>query len=358
MSRKTEYRFNENFELLVHWFLPEGNMKNYITGKLIHNCDSFKDDFFLELYGDFDEISERTIIVENKLREKINIIGFTSDGKTVVIENAIKINGTFVSNGFPTSKFLVGRCLVINSMIYINSDKNAKFILDKGIDNIEISSCEFNFTRLKSWIGDINTKKDIGDESASISLALSEDSNDKFYISNKNICLEKILKCDIINNSIRSEYYWKMKSLDGSCLNVRQFIDLIKSFKNLIQFFVGQKIGYSYIKLKTNLEGRCNHLVNCYIVTRQFITFSKFSGNYITLKYADIKDQFNEILNNWYLKEDKFINITENYLSNINSFYYSHSTLLNSIRSLEMFHRNFYIEDDAFEDTQINKLKE
>lgn len=164
MSRKTEYRFNENFELLVHWFLPEGNMKNYITGKLIHNCDSFKDDFFLELYGDFDEISERTIIVENKLREKINIIGFTSDGKTVVIENAIKINGTFVSNGFPTSKFLVGRCLVINSMIYINSDKNAKFILDKGIDNIDISSCEFNFTRLKSWIGDINTKKDIGDE--------------------------------------------------------------------------------------------------------------------------------------------------------------------------------------------------
>ena len=90
MSRKTEYRFNENFELLVHWFLPEGNMKNYITGKLIHNCDSFKDDFFLELYGDFDEISERTIIVENKLREKINIIGFTSDGKTVVIEMRLK----------------------------------------------------------------------------------------------------------------------------------------------------------------------------------------------------------------------------------------------------------------------------
>ncbi|MDU2557594.1 MAG: hypothetical protein E7C95_01340 [Anaerococcus prevotii] len=358
MSIITEYRFDENFELLGHWFLPEGGINNSITGKLIHDCDGFKDDFFLELYGDFDEISGRTIIVENKLREKINIIGFTSDGKTVVIENAIKIYGTLVSNGFPTSKFLVGRCLVINSLIDINSYKIAKFITDKGIDNIEISSCEFNFTRLKSWIGDINTKKDIGDESASISLALSEDSNDKFYISNKNICLEKILKCDIINNSIRSEYYWKMASIDGSCLNVRQFIDLIKSFKNLIQFFVGQKIGYSYIKLKTNLEGRCNHLVNCYIVTRQFITFSKFSGNYITLKYADIKDQFNEILNNWYLKEDKFINITENYLSNINSFYYSHSTLLNSIRSLEMFHRNFYIEDDAFEDTQINKLKE
>lgn len=68
MSRKTEYRFDENFELLGQWFLPEGNVDNSITGKLIHNYDSFKDDFFLELYGDFDEISERTIIVEEQYR--------------------------------------------------------------------------------------------------------------------------------------------------------------------------------------------------------------------------------------------------------------------------------------------------
>lgn len=350
---KHNYRIDTEFEMVGIWTLPGYSLSSGISGKLIFKDNKLR----LELYGDFNDIKENDGVqylgIENEKEDYI--FGFSQDGCTVIIEEAFRVKYKANFPGIPSAEYSSNRCLLMQ-INYVNYDYTFEELLNtfisEGIDNIECSYCRFSLRDMNLWMNSPIIKRKIKDKSECIYYDLSEDEIEKFIVQGKNLVYSNDVICKRNSNTLSEEHFWRLESNNDKKLTLRELKINIDLFKNLIQFFVDSPTEYTFIDFEIAIEGKFRKTISAQYIYLQYKSQTKTK---VSIYYTDIKDRFTSILENWYDKNDRLTLIIDNYLNEININYFSEAKLLNAMKNLEIYHRNF---KDTTKDQPVNESLE
>lgn len=351
------YRLDTDFEMIGIWTLSGYNLNSGISGKL-----TFKNNILLlDLYGDFNDLRADNEIqfFGVKLVIEEYIIGFSQDGYTVILENAIETNHKTRVPGFSSSQFKVSKSIImkINYSLYQISfeDLCSKFI-SKGLDAIECTSCLFSLRDMNQWMNSSVIKREEQEKYECIFYDLSVGEAEKFSVQEKNLLYMSDVVCKRSFNTLSEEHFWRLKSDIDDNLTLGELKENMDLFKNLFQLFLDSPTEYTFIYFKVSIEGYIKESIPIHYIYSQYKSDEKTK---INLFYTDIKDEFSSILNNWYRKNEQLSLIIDNYLNDINTDYFSESKLLNAIKNLEIYHRNFRDETKSKPiDEELEQSKE
>ncbi|MBG9983231.1 hypothetical protein HZY86_09185 [Aerococcaceae bacterium DSM 111020] len=142
---KQNYRLDTDFEMVGVWTIPGYDISSGITGKLIFKNNSL----LLNLYGDLNDIKEDSgvqyIGVEQEIEEYI--IGFSQDGRIVIIENAMRTKYNLNSPGFALTQYSSNKCIImhVNYAYYdYKVEELCRNLINDGLNCIACTSCKFS----------------------------------------------------------------------------------------------------------------------------------------------------------------------------------------------------------------------
>ncbi|QTJ38269.1 MULTISPECIES: HEPN domain-containing protein [Dolosigranulum] len=350
---KEKCRLDKDFEKVGLWTLPNYSFSSGISGKIIYNNNSLK----LEIYGDLNDIKEsdgiRCFGIEPEKEEVI--IGFTQDGYTVIIEDAYQRYRTASYPGMVYTEYIFNKCILMK-INYCDSEKSENQLLEMiknvGIDNIPCSSCKFSIRDMNLWMNSSEIHQKIGCKSKCIYYDLSSYDIDYFYVHDDNLVFSNDVVCKSIGNSLSEEYFWKLTTINSDQHSLSDYKTNIDSFKSLLQLFIDSPTQYSFIDFEIPMEGYYKNNITAHYIYSQF---HSETNTKVRLPYNVLSDKLGLILENWFKKKNKLSLIIDNYLNDINNNYFSEAKLLNAIKNLEIYHRNFkdnvnnQIEDEGLE---------
>lgn len=354
---KQNYRLDTDFEMVGVWTIPGYNISTGITGKL-----TFKNNLLLlDLYDDINNIKESSAIqyigADNVIEEYI--IGFSQDGYTIIIENAIRTNFNLNSPGFALTQYSSHKSIImqVNYAHYdFSLEKLCHSLISDGLDAIECKSCRFSLKDMNVWMNSSVIKRKEKKKSECIYFDLLEGEEEQFPVQDKNLLFSSDVICKSSPNTLSEEHFWRLESNDGENLTLGELKQNIDLLKNLFQLFVDSPTEYTFIDFQIAIEGKVRKTIPTYYIFSQYKSHSKTK---ISLYYTDIKDNFNLALKNWYEKNEQLSLIIDNYLNDININYFSESKLLNAIKNLEIYHRNFKdTSKNEQVDAELEKSKE
>lgn len=342
------YRIDSDFEVIGEWFLPKYGFSSSTTGKLIFKDSKIR----LQLYGSFDDFNENAVEYgTSELKKETYIFGFSQDGCTIIIENAIVVDWKMSVPGMKYTEYSTNRCLVMEinySHFGFGVDQLCNMLVNEGIDNISCKSCNFSIKDMNLWMNSSAIKSQLKDKYCSIYYDLSEVETDTFTVRDRNLLYSNDVICKRDSNRLSEEYFWILKGKNGENITLKELKTSIDVFKNLLQFFVESPTEYTFINFKIAVEGENEKTISAHYIQSQYKSKVKTK---VSVHYTDIKEKLASILENWYNKNDKLSLIIENYLNDVNTNYFSNTKLLNAIKNLEIYHRKF---KDIQEDRQIN----
>lgn len=343
-----EFRQDTEFEMLGQFVYAGKSLDEGVSGKIIYKKDGLINRLELEIYGElFESDLDFNLDGFNRLYK---IIGFTNNGFTVIIDKAVKKTARVSYPGIPYTRYSISRCLFLN----INYNKSFYVISNKlseiGIDNLKVKSCEYSIAGIDEWIDETNVCYDVVEGKYRYEIDTDKVSEDVYLINDENLKISSGFEIKTSSMGFKENYYWNVESIDNQDLNIKYIIDKLKIFKELLDIFITVPIDFSYIKFKIPIEQMDNKLVTGYLVAGRINTDNYRKIN-TDIPYSKIKENFREILCNWYKKRDKLALITQNLIINKYSRQFNQSVLLNSIKNLEIYHRNF-VEKEI----EINKI--
>lgn len=334
-----DYRLDKNFEIIGTWVLPGENFTSGTTGKLSFIDGRLK----LEVYGDLNrkKSDSRLPFFEDGLTYEEYILGFSQDGFTILLNKNHQIKYKQSSPGFDYSEYTVGRSILMKvNYAYFDYTPESllQHIIDIGINNIECISLQFSFKGINNWMDSTVIRKKIKDKGQSIFYDFEDTENDVFELSKYNIKYTNSVTCQTTTNSIHEEYFWKLNAIDEMKYTLDEYLQYMHSFKDLIHLFVETPTEYTFVDFDIAIEGKNRKSIKTYYIYDQF---KAEKVPKVSITYNDIKDRFSIVLENWFEKNNRLSLIVDNYLNDINTNYFSDSKLLNSIKNLEIYHRNF-----------------
>lgn len=334
-----DYRLDKDFEIIGIWILPGGNFTNGTTGKLSFIDGRFK----LEVYGEFkqNEGDAGLLLFGDDQSNEEYILGFSQDGYSIVLNRNHQTKHKQSFPGTAYSEYHVGKSLFMK-VNYAHYDYTPESFLEHiisiGINNIECGSVQFSFKGINQWMGSTVIRKETKSKGKSISFDFEDTENDVFELSENNIKFTSSVTCQTTKNAIYEEYFWKLDAINETKYTLNEYLNYMNSFKDLIHLFIDSPTEYSFIDFDIAFEGKYRKSIKVYYFYEQYKS-EKFPK--VNISYIDIRDSFSIMLENWYEKNKQLGLIIDNYLNDINTNYFSDSKLMNSIKNLEIYHRNF-----------------
>ena len=340
-----EFRQDTEFEMLGQFVYAGGSINDGLSGKIIFKKDKRADRLELEIYGELVDPQ-----VENDSLEDFNkyhkIIGFTNNGFTVIIERAVKRKSLQNFPGIPYTRYNLGRCLFLNINYDRSFDKVSNELSDIGIDNMVALNCQYSFSGIDEWIDKskvIYTRKD---RVCKYEVALNKVKEENYLVEEENLKFSSGIEIKTFNKGFTEEYYWSLESIKGEELSVKSIVDNLNIFKELLEIVITVPIDFSYFKLRIPIKQMDDNIVTGYLVSSR-LNIGNYRKSNTDIPYTKIEENFESILCNWYKKRTKLTLITQNFIINKYAHQYNQSVLLNSIKSLEMYHRNFIQEKET-----------
>lgn len=346
MATLNANRLDEEFQLLGVWFLTGQAPEKGITGTLHFKQDEIR----LELYGSFGWVMDR------EFREIEYILGWTKENKSVVLHNCSVISGEIISQGFSTVSYMVDEFFIFQA---VSSEKNRdpfflfpKFF-KKGYRQFPVDNIRFSFHFLNDWMKQSSIMKIRNLERKILTLEadLGKYKIDRYEIPTENFVISNSIHLSHTQTSMSEEHFWNVKSMDEEGMTFQQLLDGVISFRNLVEFFVDAPLKFNVIEFSSfipeTVRGRF-FFIEKGRRPKKFISSNMF--------YPALKSDFDVILKNWFLKHEDLQFIIDSYLSDLYLRYYAETQLLNSIRNLEVYHRNFV--DDTLEKEKDKLLEQ
>lgn len=342
-----EFRLDREFEIYGHFANAGRSLDEGVTGKIIYKKDSLVNRLELEIYGELFGTGLKSNL--EGFNKSYKIIGFTSNGFTVIIDKAVKISGRVSCPGIPFAKYGIAKCLFLGINYNKNFDLISNKLSDIGIDNLKVKSCEYSIAGIDEWIDETNVCYDEVEKKYRYEVDIDKVSKDEYLIKDANLKLSSGFEIKTCRTGFKENFYWNVESIDNQDLNIKYIMDKLKIFKELLDIFITVPIDFSYLKFKVPIEQMDNKLVTGYLVSGRMNTpnYRKINTD---IPYNKIKDNFEEILCNWYKKRNKLALISQNFNINKYSYQYNQSILLNSIKNLEIYHRNFVEQKKGIDD--------
>ena len=119
-----------------------------------------------------------------------------------------------------------------------------------------------------------------------------------------------------------------------------------KEPKKLIEFLNGMPLHFQYLEFLCEKDTIPENSKRFYPVIKGRYFFKQIGEPITTtpknpLTLRSVENEFENILDSWYLKKEKLSFIIDSYLNDLYLPYYIETQLLNSIRNLEIYYRNF-----------------
>lgn len=350
-----EFRQDTEFEMLGQFVYAGGNINDGITGKIIYKEDKIADRLELEIYGELidPEVDNDSLEDFNKYHK---IIGFTNNGFTVIIERAVKRKSLQNFPGIPYTRYDLGRCLFLNINYDRSFDKVSNELSDIGIDNMVASNCQYSFSGIDEWIDKSKVTYTRKDRVCKYEVDLNKVNEETYLVKELNLKFSSGIEIKTCSKGFTEEFYWSLEPIKGEELSVKSIVDNLKIFKELMEIVITVPIDFSYFKLRIPIKQMDDNIVTGYLVSSR-LDIGNYRKSNTDIPYTKIEKNFERILCNWYKKRNRLTLITQNFIINKYAYQYNQSVLLNSIKNLEMYHRNFIQEKETQknEDLEIDK---
>ena len=348
-----EFRQDTYFEVYGRFMFPEVGIEDSTAGKIIYKRNGRINSLTLEVYGLLETNDFDGRYLEGRYG-LYNIVGFTNYGMSILIEGAVLSNGNIVDSKFSFLEYNMKDCLFLDLNID-DFEPIVRKLSDKGIYSIGVSSCQYSFTGIDKWVNESNVFCTYDENNYTFGVDFDNIKEDFYLVDDENLKFSSGMEISSGENTFNEEFYWSLESIDKSCFDIKSILGKVDMFKELLEILLSVPIDYSYLKFRIPIGQLDNKLVTGYLV-RSRIRIDEYKKFVTDIPYEKIKDNFEDILCKWFENINEFTLIVQNYIINKNALQYNQSILLNSIKNLEMYHRNF-VEQEKEINESLNRDK-
>lgn len=360
-----DYVWDQDFELKGYFSDSPGNIaSNDSLSGILHYTPQ---EITLEIYGEFPDETGNSFGFSKDLEK---IYGFTSDGNVLILNTYGKTMEHISTPGFSIIKYGIEKFklydIFYSKLENFNSKPDDWIALFEKLKREEVMEFRFSFDHIEEWIEKslvtIKRKenKDIFESSINdykTTIALIKSLNIKFEDS-------PILYLSYTSTSFRSNYYIKFTPFNSDTKKFNDFYGAARKFNEFIEILSNVPISFTNIEFLVQDvsidENRIPLIKGKFFVqhARKYKKWNKSSQKKISLSKLDTN--FNQILNHWFDKTEELEFIVKQFSKILHADLYLEDQLVDAIRNLEVYSRNFQIEQNGKkrELTLSERLKE
>lgn len=342
-----QYTLNEDFDILATWFRKDQNLVDGIKGTLHYGQSSI----ILELFDSFGDTFSHTY---GNLQW---IYGFSQDGKLLALKECSKIQGHESFPGFSIESYSVNGLYILDvNLNKIEGKTRVETAFSKVFGNSQseflVESITFSVNHLHKWIN--KSRASIIEfperNKGAIQFDLDKHEQSTFSISSEDLSLLEsvtiVTSSNRITHTIEEKPYLKIFENSGEKRSFHSFFQNATYIKKLIEFLNGMPLHFQYLEFLCEKETIPENPTRFYPLIKGRYFFKQIGERVTTipknpLTLRSVENEFENILENWYLKREKLSFIIDSYLNDLYLPYYVETQLLNSIRNLEIYYRNF-----------------
>lgn len=313
----SEYRLDKEFDILGTWFRVEESYEDGVKGKLHYSNESI----ILDLYDSLPALPMKAS------QEIARLYGYSTKGEFLILNYCMQVNEDATHPGFAVESYSVDTFYILDFI--------GKGPLEVAL--LEVESIQFSLNHLDRWLNADLTSSSFDIERAEPQFYRVQTQG--IVVSTGVVQHRKKMKKAIV---LEENHFIEIVSEERQERSFDLFFKEALLVKKLIEFLKSFPLEFDYFEF-TYKQGKARYFFK---QTERQLTH--LPQNPLTLER--IKDEFTCMLNYWFLKESQFDLIIDNYLNDLYIDYYIETKLVNSIRNLEIYYRNFvrdphYIEE-------------
>lgn len=347
-----DYVWDKDFELKGYFSDSPGNIaSNDSLSGILHYTPQ---EITLEIFGEFSDETGNSFGFSKDLEK---IYGFTSDGNVLILNTYGKTMEYISTPGFSIIKYGIEKFklydIFYSKLENFNSKPEDWIVLFDKLKREEVMEFRFSFDHIEEWIEKslvtIKRKenKDIFESSINdykTTIALIESLNIKFEDS-------PILYLSYTSTSFRSNYYIKFTPVNSDTKKFNDFYGAARKFNEFIEILSNVPISFTNIEFLVQdvfIAGNRIALIKGKFFVqhdRKYKKWNKSSQQNISLSKLDT--DFDQILNHWFDKTEELEFIVKQFSKNLHGDLYLEDQLVDAIRNLEVYSRNFQIDQNG-----------
>lgn len=360
-----DYVWDKDFELKGYFSDSPGNIaSNDSLSGILHYTPQ---EITLEIFGEFSDETGNSFGFSKDLEK---IYGFTSDGNVLILNTYGKTMEHISTPGFSIIKYGIEKFKLYNifysKLENFNSKPEDWIALFDKLKREEVMEFRFSFDHIEEWIEKSlvtikhKENKDIFESS------INDYKTTNALIKSLKINFEDIpiLHSSYRTTSFRSNYYIKFTPSDSETKKFNDFYDAALKFNEFIEILSNVPISFTNIEFLVQdvliAEKRISLIKGKFFAqhARKYKKWNKSSQKNISLSKLD--NNFDQILNHWFDKTEELEFIVKQFSKNLHADLYLEDQLVDAIRNLEVYSRNFQIEQNGKkrELTLSERLKE
>ncbi len=319
------YTLDKSFQILGKWTPDYLNFQQAISGTLYYDTDGMT----LEIYGAFEFIPRTE-----------RIYGFSQDGKLLWIPSVVSRKENQSTPGYSVKKFTVHECFIFDLDLFaldLTQKEAFEAIFKDATNDFKVNELTFETNHLFAWFGE-----NLHFQNAKEHLTIPHGTMESNSYTYKQLELFtrwiQALQTSTRQIKITSRAEIALKNQEKSPVFFKHLYQEAQNIKKLIELFCEDDNFYDRIAFQK--EENSLAFAGCYFINqRASRSPSLFTDTLLTLH--DLKEDFNTVLQHYSAKSEKLDLVVDTYL---NEFYLNETNetkILNSIRNLEIYHRNF-----------------
>ena len=347
-----DYVWNKNFELKGYFSDSPSNIaSNDSLSGILHYTPQ---EIILELFGEFPDETGNSFGFSKDLEK---IYGFSSDGNVLILNTYGKTMEHISTPGFSIIKYRIEKFKLYN--IFYNKLENFDSkpedwvaLIDK-LEKEEVMEFRFSFEHIEEWIEKSLVTFKYKDDKYIFESSVNDYQPTKVLIDTLKINFEDCASLYPLyeTTSFRSKYYIKFTPLDSETKEFDDFYDAARKFNGFIEILSNVPISFTNIEFLVQDvlidENRIPLINGKFFVqhARKYKKWNKSSQQNISLSKLDTN--FEQILNHWFDKTEELEFIVKQFSKNLHGDLYIEDQLVDAIRNLEVYSRNFKIEQNG-----------
>lgn len=347
-----DYVWDKDFELKGYFSDSPSNIaSNDSLSGILHYTPQ---EITLELFGEFPDETGNSFGFSKDLEK---IYGFSSDGNVLILNTYGKTMEHISTPGFSIIKYGIEKFKLYNIFYSKLENFDSKpedwiALIDK-LEKEEVMEFRFSFEHIEEWIEKslvtikYRENKDIFESS------INDYKSTNALIKSLKIKFEDspILYSSYTTTSFRSKYFIKFTPFDSETKKFNDFYDAARKFNGFIEILSNVPISFTNIEFLVQDilidENRIPLIKGKFFVQhdRKYKKWNKSSQQNISLSKLDT--DFDQILNHWFDKTEELEFIVKQFSKNLHGDLYLEDQLVDAIRNLEVYSRNFQIDQNG-----------
>ena len=347
-----DYVWDKDFELKGYFSDSPSNIaSNDSLSGILHYTPQ---EITLELFGEFPDETGNSFGFSKDLEK---IYGFSSDGNVLILNTYGKTMEHISTPGFSIIKYGIEKFKLYNIFYSKLENFDSKpedwiALIDK-LEKEEVMEFRFSFEHIEEWIEKslvtikYRENKDIFESS------INDYKSTNALIKSLKIKFEDspILYSSYTTTSFRSKYFIKFTPFDSETKKFNDFYDAARKFNGFIEILSNVPISFTNIEFLVQDvlidENRIPLINGKFFVqhARKYKKWNKSSQQNISLSKLDTN--FEQILNHWFDKTEELEFIVKQFSKNLHGDLYIEDQLVDAIRNLEVYSRNFQIDQNG-----------